>query len=121
MYRICKRFTFEAAHKLEDLDKTDEQNKELYGKCSITHGHSYKIFVYLQSEKLTNGMIENFDKVKQIFMENIHKKYDHSVLNDNIGLPTAEIMAITIWNSMKGDLPELYKVRVYETESCWAE
>ena len=39
----------------------------------------------------------------------------------NVGNPTAENIAIWIWEKIKTALPPLSAVTVYETGDCWAE
>ncbi|HET6375770.1 MAG TPA: 6-carboxytetrahydropterin synthase, partial [Methylocella sp.] len=48
---------------------------------------------------------------------------DHNYLNDIEGLenPTAENIAIWIWDRVKVALPQLESVKVFETPDCWAE
>lgn len=122
MWTICKKFTFEAAHQLISplLDK--ERNDYIFGKCAQLHGHSYKVYVYLKSDTLDWGMVENFSLIKDIFMKEIHAKYDHQFLNEKMdGLTTAENLAKEIFTILKDKLIDLNKIRVYETETIWAE
>ena len=48
---------------------------------------------------------------------------DHQCLNEIEGLenPSAELIAIWIWDRVKTALPQLHAVRVDETPTCWAE
>lgn len=123
MFRICKRYTFEASHRL----KLHE------GKCRNRHGHSYKVDVTFQGGSLQNfgpetGMLVDFDAMDEI-VKPIIDKLDHTNLNKNQTLnvvhPTAEVIAQRIANLIKAvnGLPNvtLCSVRVWETEKCWAE
>ena len=123
-YLICKKFTFEASHKLWDNLLSNEANFERFGKCANppSHGHSYKVFVYLKSKKLKNGMVRNFSELKEVFNKRIYNKYDHQFLNLIINkLTTAENLAEEIYKVIKRDFKELWKIRVYETETNYAE
>jgi len=70
MYSIKKKFKFEAAHRLQNTSSV----------CKNLHGHSYKVFVEIYSEKLNNEcMIIDFGDLK-LFQQFLDKKFDHSIL-----------------------------------------
>jgi len=71
---VTKEFNFELAHSLGFH----------HGQCSNLHGHSYRMFVTLKSNKLTNGMVLDFSDLKKIVNELIVDKYDHAcAINKN--------------------------------------
>lgn len=125
---ITKRATFEAAHHLPNH----------YSKCANLHGHSYKLEVTISgeidkedietsSEAGINpefGMVLDFGTLK-IAMSKLVDKYDHSNLNDYFKLPTAEIMAVSIFNDLVVELAhynvKVESVKLWETESSYAE
>lgn len=115
MIRICKRFSFDAAHHLP---------KHL-GKCKNMHGHRYFLEITLSGEINEEGMLIDFGELKKIVNEEVIDKYDHQDLNQFWENPTAEIM---VWDIAKklllsfsklGMLVE--KVRLYETPESYAE
>ena len=73
MYSIEKKFTFEAAHSLNGLDKDHP--------CSAIHGHSYKLYIKIFSDELDcNGFIIDFGKLK-LFQKNfIDNYFDHALI-----------------------------------------
>lgn len=72
MYTIEKKFMFEAAHLLNLDDETHP--------CSVLHGHSYKVFIKIETEKLDkNGFIIDFGKLKE-FKKYIIDEMDHSII-----------------------------------------
>lgn len=87
------------------------------------HGHSYRIEVVLNgpTDPQTGFVVDFFD-VEEAFAP-LLKELDHHCLNEVRGLenPTAENIAIWIWEKTQPGLPQLYSVRVYETPDCWAE
>lgn len=138
MIRITKEFKFEMAHALHGYD----------GLCKNIHGHSYRIWVTIRGavrkEKghKKDGMVMDFDVIKQIVKPEIIDKYDHSlVLNANsphaeIDLsafekvfylpyqPTSENLVADFANCIKSKLPEnveLLKVVLSETATSFAE
>jgi 6-pyruvoyltetrahydropterin/6-carboxytetrahydropterin synthase len=119
-----KKFEISCSHRLFDYKETVEQNQKIFGKCNNepSHGHNYIIEVYLRSKVLHNGMILNFNKVKEVFKTEIDEKYDHHMLNDvMVDIPTAENMAKEILYIMVKKIPEIYKIRIWETSSSYAE
>lgn len=102
---ITKKFTFDCAHKLMNYD----------GKCRNLHGHTYSLFVTIDgSVDEESGMVLDFGALKDIVSENVIKIFDHSYINDVITQPTAENMAIWIWDKLHKQL-NLHKVELWET------
>ena len=72
--RLTKEFTFEAAHMLEGYD----------GLCREIHGHSYRLFVTVKGEPITDpespkyGMVMDFGVLKRIVNKQIVERLDHS-------------------------------------------
>ena len=117
---VTKRFTFEASHNLINYE----------GACSKLHGHSYKLYVtvsgivYTNSESSFDSMVMDFKELKSLIDKEIVGKLDHAYLNDFYTQPTAEIMAVDIFDRISKALPldcTLEKVRLYETEDSYAE
>ena len=136
--RITKEFKFEMAHALHGYD----------GLCKNIHGHSYRLWVTVkgvvrdEKDHIKDGMVMDFDLIKQIVKPEIIEKYDHSlVLNANsphaeIDLsafekvfylpfqPTSENLVTEFSNIIKVKLPagiQLYKVVLSETATSFAE
>jgi len=107
--QIRKSFTFEAAHVLPHHP----------GKCARLHGHSYRLDVALegplQSEGPAAGMIEDFDVLTRVVKDAVVAELDHRSLNDVIGNPTAELIAVWIWKRLASELPALAEIVVWET------
>jgi 6-pyruvoyltetrahydropterin/6-carboxytetrahydropterin synthase len=133
MMKICKRYTFEAAHSLP-LHK---------GKCANLHGHSYTLEVEVEGRikmmrgESDDGMVMDFDDLDQR-VEPIVKALDHNgSLNDNpyLAIPrtTAEMICENIARLLQPsidiagmDYPGQYerrlsRVRLYETAKAYAE
>lgn len=119
MFRIRKKFRFEAAHQLPAAFSTD---------CMRMHGHSYTVELFLVASFLDeDGMVMDFGKLKG-FIESIKAMWDHKIIQ-NLPKPTAEAMAMTIYEGLALHLKQTEKscrvrverVRVHETETGWAE
>ena len=89
-----------------------------HGKCEDLHGHNYKVVVTIEDELQEDGMVLDFKIVKKVVKEKVISKLDHKHLNDIIENPSAEHVAIWIWEKIKDDMP-LKKVTVYETENYY--
>ncbi|PYF02519.1 6-pyruvoyltetrahydropterin/6-carboxytetrahydropterin synthase [Rhodopseudomonas faecalis] len=113
--KITQAFRFEAAHRLPNVPPTH--------RCHRMHGHSYRVELQLQGDvDATTGFVVDFFEIEAAF-GGLLAQLDHHCLNDIEGLenPTAENIAIWIWQRTKPALPQLAQVRVFETPDCWAE
>lgn len=123
MIEVTKRFTFEAAHRLYKKFWDDQTNAETFGPCNRLHGHSYKLLVTVEGDPKVNGMVINFSKLGEVVNREIIDKLDHQYLNDVIGDDeplTCENMLPWIAERLKPFLPGLKKLKLYETEKCFA-
>lgn len=119
--RISKTFRFEAAHRLPDHK----------GKCARPHGHSYRLEVMLRGPVQetpgapSHGMVMDFSDLSALVKEAILERLDHQDLNEVTGIyTTAENLVYWIWDELlNAGLPAhlLYCLRLWETESCYAE
>jgi 6-pyruvoyltetrahydropterin/6-carboxytetrahydropterin synthase len=109
---VYKEFGFEAAHKLPNVPTGH--------KCGRLHGHSYRVRIYLTGSIDSNtGWFIDFSDIKSA-CNPIIEKLDHNYLNDIPGLenPTAEVIAIWIWDKLVSNLPNISAVEVMETCTC---
>ncbi len=113
--RLSKSFHFEAAH---DLPTFPEGHK-----CRRLHGHSFKFDVVVEGEvDPAKGYLIDYGDIKKV-ADPIVKKLDHYYLNEIPGLenPTSENVAVWLWNQLKGPLPQLSAIIVYETCTSMCE
>lgn len=113
--KIAQAFRFEAAHRLPGVPPQH--------RCHALHGHSYRIELHLEGPvDPVTGFVIDFFEVERVFQP-LLRTLDHHYLNEISGLenPTAENIAVWIWDQIRGALPPLMKVVVYETADCWAE
>ena len=85
------------------------------------HGHTYKLVVKLEGQPNEEGMIYDFVQLKSVVNEKVVDRFDHAYLNDIIPQPTAENIAIYVWNALvnqlKKDNCRLHEVEVWETKT----
>lgn len=113
--KITQAFTFEAAHCLPRVPETH--------RCHRMHGHSYRVELRLEGPvDPDTGFVIDFFDVEAVFGP-LLQRLDHQCLNQIEGLenPTAENIAVWIWNQTKPLLGQMCSVKVYETPLCWAE
>jgi 6-pyruvoyltetrahydropterin/6-carboxytetrahydropterin synthase len=119
MFRIAKRFSFDAAHQLAGLPEGH--------KCARLHGHTYTVEVVLSAETLVEpGFVTDFGDLAPLGRY-LADEFDHRFLNDVLLVaPTSELLArhLAEWLTQHLDSAvagRLERVRVSETPSTWAE
>ncbi len=108
--KVCKEFTFDAAHFL----------KNYKGKCENLHGHTYRLRITIDGSLKENGLVMDFVEIKEIVKRKVINILDHTNLNDTIEQTSAENIAIWIWDQIKPEIPQLTEVRVWETADSFA-
>ena len=116
-----KEIQFEAAHHLVNYD----------GDCSRVHGHSYKLKVTVSgyidpvySKYATDLMVVDFKDLNRLIRDHIIRTHDHADLNTLYDNPTAEVMAVVIFDTLKDLLPKdtkIESVKLWETSSSYVE
>ncbi len=68
------------------------------------------------------GFVIDFFDIEKAFAP-LHAQLDHHCLNEIAGLenPTAENIAVWIYEKIRPALPQLAAVTVFETRDCYAE
>ncbi|MFV0143869.1 6-carboxytetrahydropterin synthase [Empedobacter falsenii] len=128
---VNRKAHFNAAHRLFNKNWSEEQNFEVFGKCSYPHyhGHNYEIIVAVKGEvDQETGFVMNLDELRKIIAVEVEDYLDHKNLNLDIEEfknvnPTAENIVILIWNKIRAKLAsdlEL-KVTLYETPRNFVE
>jgi len=109
---IAKEFKFSSAHKLTKYK----------GKCENLHGHTYRLQVKVKGQQGDDGLVMDFVEMKKIVNEKVVDKLDHAYLNDFFENPTAETIAVWIWDELfkefGGDV-ELEEIVLYESDGSW--
>ncbi|QOI98306.1 MAG: 6-carboxytetrahydropterin synthase [Flammeovirgaceae bacterium] len=129
--KISRKEHFNAAHRLFNPAWTDEQNQKVFGKCANPnyHGHNYEIIVSLTGapDKET-GYVYDMKELSDLIREQVTSKFDHKNLNldtehfKNLN-PTAENIAMVIWNILRSKIDKSLdlKITLYETERNFVE
>ena len=129
--RVCRRATFNAAHRLFRKDWSDEKNNAVFGKCNNPnfHGHNYVLEVWIEGAIDTEtGYVIDLKIVKDLIKNKITDRFDHKNLNldckEFLNLnPTAENIAVVCWNLLRTELDAKYElsIKLWETENNLVE
>ncbi|OUT99153.1 MAG: 6-pyruvoyl tetrahydrobiopterin synthase [Flammeovirgaceae bacterium TMED32] len=128
---IFRKEHFNAAHRLHNPSLSDTENAKIFGRCNNAnyHGHNYDLIVKLMGEvDATTGYVYDMKLLSDIIKENILDRFDHKNLNLDVKEfeslnPTAENIAITIYEILKSKIEKRYEIKIllYETERNFVE
>ncbi|NBW71950.1 MAG: 6-carboxytetrahydropterin synthase [Flavobacteriia bacterium] len=129
--RVCRRATFNAAHRLFRKDWSDEKNNNVFGKCNNPnfHGHNYVLEVWIEGAiDPATGYVIDLKIVKDLIKNEITDRFDHKNLNldckEFLNLnPTAENIAVVCWDLIRSKLDAKYElsIKLWETENNLVE
>ncbi len=125
--KVCRRETFNAAHRLFNPDWSDEKNLEVFGKCSNPnfHGHNYVLETWIDGPiNQETGYVIDLKKLKDLIRNEVCERFDHRNLNLDCSefetlKPSAENIALVIWNILRPQIDASFglMVRLWETEN----
>ncbi|WP_411031591.1 6-pyruvoyl trahydropterin synthase family protein [Spongiimicrobium sp. 3-5] len=123
--KVSRRAHFNAAHRLYRKDWNAEKNEATFGKCSNPnfHGHNYELIVSVTGEiDKETGFVMDMKVLKDLIKEKIEDLLDHKNLNVEVAEfktlnPTAENIAVVIWDKLRPyiDKKKDLEVVLYET------
>ncbi|GAB3530262.1 6-carboxytetrahydropterin synthase [Pontibacter brevis] len=128
---ICRKEHFNAAHRLHNPAWSDEKNQKVFGLCNNPnyHGHNYELFVKLTGAvNPETGYVYDLKKLSDLVKQEVVDTFDHKNLNldtaefRNLN-PTAENIAVVIWEKLRAKISTEYELAVtlYETERNFVE
>jgi len=122
---VHRKAHFNAAHRLYRKYWDQEKNEAVFGKCSNPnyHGHNYDLTVSVTGLiDPETGFVIDLKVLKDLIYAEIEIPFDHKNLNIEVAEfkdlnPTAENIAVVIWNRLKPRLkPDIeLSVTLYET------
>lgn len=128
---VFRKEHFNAAHRLNNPNWSDEKNTRVYGKCNNPHyhGHNYDLIVQVNGPiDPETGYVIDMKYLGDLIKTHVTDRFDHKNLNLDTDEfrdlnPSAENIAITIYNLLRVQLePTLdLKIRLYETERNFVE
>ncbi len=121
---LTRRYILSASHRLHCDALSEEQNREVYGKCNNPHGHGHnyalEVTVSGQVDPRT-GMICNLVELDETVRRELLERFDHVNLNlcpeFKAVVPTTENLSEAIFQILKQNFKtaHLEKVRLEET------
>jgi 6-pyruvoyltetrahydropterin/6-carboxytetrahydropterin synthase len=128
---VCRKSHFNAAHRLFNPRWDMQKNEQVFGLCTSPnyHGHNYDLLVKLRGEiNPETGYVFDMKVLRDIIEDHIVNRYDHKNLNLDVDdfknlNPSAENIAVTIWNILRREIDPQYAISVilYETERNFVE
>lgn len=130
--RITRRLHFSAAHRLAHPDRSDDENRRVFGDCANPnwHGHNYELEVTVAGPiDPQTGYVMDLKDLKDLVNTRVVDDLDHRNLNLDVPwmkgvVPTTENLAVRIWERMAPHIPEpasLERVVLWETPRHWVE
>ncbi len=128
---VYRKEHFNAAHRLHNAALSDAENAAIFGKCNYAnyHGHNYELIVKVIGEvDPKTGYVIDLKILSDLIKELVIEKFDHKNLNlDTVEFknlnPTAENIAIVIYNILRPKIEKKYELKIvlYETERNYVE
>nr|WP_041257904.1 6-carboxytetrahydropterin synthase [Fibrella aestuarina] len=128
---VFRKEHFNAAHRLNNPNWSDEKNTRVYGKCNNPnyHGHNYELTVQVVGPiDPETGYVIDMKVLGDLIKTQVTDRFDHKNLNLDTDEfrdlnPSAENIAIVIYTILRKHIePSLdLKIRLHETERNFVE
>ncbi len=128
---VCRKEHFNAAHRLNNANWSEEKNQQVFGLCNNPnyHGHNYELIVKVKGKiDPDTGYVVDMKVLKSIIKKKVLDKFDHKNLNLDVPFfnnlnPTAENIAVVIWEKLRQEINSDLKltVELFETERNFVE
>jgi 6-pyruvoyltetrahydropterin/6-carboxytetrahydropterin synthase len=128
---VFRKEHFNAAHRLNNPNWSDEKNERVYGKCNNFnyHGHNYDLIVQVTGEiDPETGYVMDMKVLSDLIKVEVLDRFDHKNLNLDTEEfkdlnPSAENIAVVIYDKLKTKINPTFdlKIRLYETERNFVE
>jgi 6-pyruvoyltetrahydropterin/6-carboxytetrahydropterin synthase len=122
---VSRKAHFNAAHRLYRKDWSTEQNNAIFGKCNNPnyHGHNYELIVSVTGAiDPETGFVMDVKILSDMIKKHVEDQFDHKNLNLDVPAfselnPTAENIAVVIWNLLRVEIKETLdlEITLYET------
>ncbi len=131
MVYLTRKIEFSASHRYHNPDFTPEENRRIFGKCSLPHGHghNYVLEVTVGGEPdPATGMVLDLKELKEIMEREVMDRMDHRSLNHEVRelagrIPTCENVAAVIWNLLEPKITrgKLARIRLWESPDLYVD
>jgi 6-pyruvoyltetrahydropterin/6-carboxytetrahydropterin synthase len=130
--RVTRRYRFAASHRLHSAAFTEDENRDLYGKCSNPYGHGHDYVLDVMASGPVNpvsGQVVHIPTLDRLVFEQVLRDFDHRYMNADLCefktlVPTSENIIRVIEDRLKaswtaafsGEGPRLEGIRLRETK-----
>lgn len=122
---VHRKAHFNAAHRLYRKDWSFEKNDAVFGLCNNPnfHGHNYELIASVTGEiDSETGYVIDIKILRDLIKTEVEDAFDHKNLNVEVPEfadlnPTAENIAVVIYNKLKSKLDPKFQLEItlYET------
>lgn len=122
---VYRRAHFNAAHRLNNPNWSEEKNKDVFGVCNNVnyHGHNYELEVKVTGDvNPETGYVYDMKELSDLIKIEVEDRFDHKNLNlDTVEFkdlnPTAEHIVYIIYQILRAKISEKFdiSIRLWET------
>ncbi|KAH0945018.1 hypothetical protein HN011_005492 [Eciton burchellii] len=124
---LTRKQQISCCHRLNSPFLSEEENKEVYGKCNniFGHGHNYMVEVTVRGPiNESTGMVMNLTELKDCIQKVVMDQMDHKNIDKQVDyftntVSTTENIAVYVFKELQKYMskPELlYEVKIHETD-----
>lgn len=84
MVSIARKYEFSASHRLAIQDVNEEENRQLFGKCSNPNGHGHNYEMEVEVEFPLKDAPLNTAGLDHVVNQTVLSRYDHQHLNEDL-------------------------------------
>ena len=125
MVYLTKVYEFSAAHRLHSHALSDEENRDIFGKCNNAagHGHNYVLEVTVRGDvDAKTGLVAGLNLLDEVVQKQVYARFDYKNLNldapefEKLN-PTSENFVKVLWDVLEPNLRPvvLHRLRLRET------
>lgn len=126
LVHVTRKAHFNAAHRLHNPARSDDWNRETFGKCNSAnwHGHNYELDVTVAGEPdPETGFVVDLAELKRVIEARVVSALDHRNLNLDVDflegvMTSTENVAVAIWERLRDHIPgsgRLVEIALRET------
>lgn len=106
---LTRVYEFAASHRLHSRHLSEEENRELFGKCNYIHGHGHNYVLEVTVSGPLDpctGRVMDSAALDEIVNREVVDRYDHRHLNFDIPefkdlIPSSEVVTKVIWERLQ--------------------
>ena len=128
---VTRLLRFNAAHRVHNPSLSDQENKDLFGKCNNPnwHGHNYRLEVSVRGEvDERTGYVMDLGKLRDVVEREVIDRTDHRNFNIDVDymrgiIPTTENIVVAMWRVIQPALSpaRLVRLRLWETDNNYVD